>query len=174
MLPKKISLENAKKNKLFYFVATVVVWRESDGRCLVLKRSENEKVHPGKYCVPGGKLEWEQFNLNKPTRINGDVPDFEGAIEELLAREVKEEAGISIEHDLKYVGSVAFVRPDGVPVVLVKFAARYRDGEVRLEPHAFTDYAWVNAKEAGTYDCILGIKEEVASVIRLFKERNDL
>lgn len=91
MRAEKISLEKAKEDKLFYFVANVVVWRESDGRCLLLKRSESEKVHPGKWCVPGGKLEWAQLDITHPTRINGDALDFENAVEELLAREVKEE-----------------------------------------------------------------------------------
>ncbi|HRZ29879.1 MAG TPA: hypothetical protein P5052_04025 [Candidatus Paceibacterota bacterium] len=53
----KISLDNAKQNKLFYFVANVIIYRDSDKRCLILKRSSTEKVHPDKYCVPGGKLE---------------------------------------------------------------------------------------------------------------------
>jgi 8-oxo-dGTP pyrophosphatase MutT (NUDIX family) len=53
----KISLDNAKKDKLFYFVANVIIYRDSDKKCLILKRSETEKVHPSKYCVPGGKLE---------------------------------------------------------------------------------------------------------------------
>jgi 8-oxo-dGTP pyrophosphatase MutT (NUDIX family) len=57
MKASKISLENAKENKLFYVVSNVVIYRDSDQRCLILKRSENEKVHPGKYCTPGGKLE---------------------------------------------------------------------------------------------------------------------
>ena len=57
MAADKISVDRAKKNKLFYLVATVVVYRESDGRCLILKRGMGEKVHPGKYTVPGGKLE---------------------------------------------------------------------------------------------------------------------
>jgi len=57
MKAEKISLDNAKQNKLFYIVANVVIYRESDQRCLILKRSETEKVHPSKYCVPGGKLE---------------------------------------------------------------------------------------------------------------------
>ena len=56
MPANKISLQNAKKDKLFYFVANVVIYRENDGKCLILKRSEREKVHPGKYAVPGGKL----------------------------------------------------------------------------------------------------------------------
>lgn len=56
MPAKKISIDNAKVGKLFYFVANVVVYRESDKKCLILKRDEREKVHPEKYAVPGGKL----------------------------------------------------------------------------------------------------------------------
>ena len=169
MPAKKISLKNAKENKLFYFVANAVVYRESDGRCLILKRHEREIVHPGKYGVPGGKLEWEQMDISNPTRLNGDVLDFEGVVENLLARETKEEANIEIEKELKYIDSVSFVRPDEIPVVLVKFAAKYKSGEVRPEPGAFVDYAWVNAAEVKNYPCIDGIADEVAATINLFK-----
>ena len=54
MPAKEISVAQAKKDKLFYFVPNVVIYRESDGRCLILKRDEREKVHPGRYAVPGG------------------------------------------------------------------------------------------------------------------------
>jgi len=168
-IAKKISLENAKQDKLFYFVANVVVYRESDKRCLILKRSEKEKVHPGKYCVPGGKLEWKQLDINNPTRINGDVLDFENAVGDLLARETKEEAGIEISNDLKYINNVAFIRPDETPVILIKFAAKYRGGDVKLEEDAFTDHAWVSASEVKKYECIKGIPEEIAKTIELFK-----
>lgn len=164
----KISLEKAKKNKLFYFVANVVVYRASDKRCLILKRDEREKVHSGKYAVPGGKLEWEDIDLNKPTRINGDILDFENAVEDLLVRETKEEAGVETEKELKYINSVAFIRPDEIPVILVKFAAKYKSGEVSPEDGGFTDYAWVNEEEVKKYDCIKGLKEEVAQTIKLF------
>src|SRR5690349_4652788 len=120
MKAKKISIENAKTDKLFYVVANVVVYREEDSRCLILKRDMREKVHPGKYAVPGGKLEWKDLNIKKPTRMNGDVYDFEDAVEKLLVREAKEEAGIIIDSELKYINSVAFIRPDETPVILVK------------------------------------------------------
>ena len=169
MPANKISLQNAKKDKLFYFVANVVIYRENDGKCLILKRSEREKVHPGKYAVPGGKLEWNQLDIARPTRLNGDVLDFEDAVEELLAREAKEEAGVDIENELKYINSVAFIRPDEIPVILVKFAAKYKSGEVVLEEDAFTGYAWVNEKEVLNYDCIQGIPREIAATIKLFQ-----
>ena len=169
MPAEKISLQNAKEDKLFYFVANVIIYRDEDGRCLILKRGGKEKVHPGKYCVPGGKLVWGQLNIAKPTRLNGDVLDFEDAVEELLAREVKEEAGIEIARELRYINNMAFVRPDEIPVVFIKFAAKYKGGEVKLEDGAFVDYAWVNENEVKNYDCIKGISEEVALTIKLFK-----
>ncbi len=168
MPASKIGIENAKQDKLFYFVANVVVYRPSDGRCLILKRSDDEKVHPGKYCVPGGKLEWKDLDLSKPTRMNGEVLDFENAVEYLLAREVKEEAGIEIERDLKYINSVAYIRPDGIPTILIKFAAAYKSGEIKTEDGSFTGFAWVNEQEVGNYDCIAGIPEEVKKAIKIF------
>ncbi len=168
MPAEKISIDSAKKDKLFYFVANVVVFRESDKRCLILKRDVREKVHPGKYAVPGGKLEWSNLDLKNPTRMNGEVIDFENAVEALLKREVFEEAGIKIKDDLLYVNSVAFVRPDGIPSILIKFAAKYESGEVRLEKGAFTDFAWVNQDEVKNYDCIQGVREEIAKTIKCF------
>jgi len=170
MLAKKISIDEAKKDRLFYFVANVVVYRGTDGRCLILKRHEREKVHPGKYAQPGGKLEWANFDISKPTRMNDDVIDFEDAVEDLLRREVFEEAGIEIEKDLKYINSVAFVRPDGIPVVLVKFAAKFKSGEIKLEEGSFTDHAWVDASEVKNYDCIKGVPEEILKAIELFSK----
>ncbi len=171
MPAEKITLDQAKKDKLFYVVASAVVYREQDSRCLILKRDSREKVHPNKYAVPGGKLEWADLDISNPTRINGDVLDFEYAVEDLLRREVKEEAGIEIEPDIKYINSVAFIRPDGVPVLLVKFAAKYNSGQVILEKGSFTDHKWVNAEEVKQYECIKGIHEEVAQAIEIYRNQ---
>mgnify|MGYP001601362795 CR=1 FL=1 len=164
----KISLDEAKEDKLFYFVANVVVFREEDGRCLILKRHEREKAHPNKYAVPGGKLEWQNLDIENPSRINGDILDFENAVEDLLKRETLEEAGIEIENDMKYINSVAFVRADGIPVVLVKFAAKYKSGDVKIEQGSFSDFKWVNKDEVKEYDCIEGIHKEIEQTIDLF------
>lgn len=172
MPAKEISLQQAKTEKLFYLVANVVIYRKEDGKCLILKRSSQEKVHPDKYCVPGGKLEWKDLPVNNPTRLNGNVLDYENAVESLLAREAQEEAGVEIDlsRGLKYINSVAFIRPDGIPVVLVKFAASYKSGNVTLEKGAFTNFAWVNEHEVKKYSCIEGIQQEIAQTIQLFKK----
>ncbi len=169
MPAERISLDNAKPEKLFFVVANVVIWRPEDGRCLLLRRSAAEKVHPSKWCVPGGKLEWADLDIAHPTRLNGDVLDFENAVEKLLQREAREEAGVEIDSHLQYVNSVAYVRPDGVPTLLVKFAARYLGGEVRTEQGSFDGHAWTNSEEIKKLECIAGIPEEVAKTIALFE-----
>lgn len=164
----KVSVDAAKPDKLFYFVCTVVPYRTADGKCLLLKRDEREKVHPGKWGVPGGKLEHGDLDLGNPTRLNGDVADFEGMVRDLLRREAKEEANIELGDDFRLLGDIVFVRPDGIPVVMLQFAADYAGGEVRPEEGAFTEAAWVSADEVDGYDCIDGIHQEVRRTVGLF------
>jgi len=122
MPAEKISLNNAKEDKLFYFVANAVVYRESDGRCLILKRSEREKVHPGKYCVPGGKLEWQMLDIKNPTRFNGDVLDFEDTVENLLWSVVFFISPCSTTAKMSRTGSNSgFVLPNSNRMFCVKF-----------------------------------------------------
>ena len=64
---------------------------------------------------------------------------------------------------------MAFIRPDEIPVILIKFAAKYQSGKVKLEQGSFTDYAWVNNDEVKNYNCIDGIQEEIEQTIELFK-----
>src|SRR5258708_29954227 len=112
-----ISLEQAKQNKLFYVVTNGVIFHPKKKKCLILQRSHKEKVHPGKWGVVGGKMEWEELGQTPPTRINGMVPDWEGLVEKSLAREAMEESGLEV-YDPRYLFSIVFIRPDNVPVVL--------------------------------------------------------
>lgn len=169
MPAKEISIEEAKKNKLFYFVANALVYRKEDGRCLLLKRSETEKVHPGRWATPGGKMEWQDFDLDKPTRLNGEVLDYLDSVEALLKRETMEEAGVELNNDFKFINSNTFIRPDGIPVVLIKLAVSYKSGDVVLEEGCFDDHTWVNAEEVKKLECIDGICEEVAKTVELYK-----
>jgi len=165
MKAAKVSIDNAKKDKLFYVVTNATVYRRRDRRCLILKRSERETVHPGKWASVGGKLEHADLDMSSPTSIDGDVTVFEDALNRLLTREIYEEAGIKVGPVPIFIGSKVFVRPDETPVVLLKFAVEYVSGEVRPEEGAFTDYAWVNNKEVAYYDCIEGVADEVREAL---------
>lgn len=165
MKASQVTLEKAKQDKLFYFVANAIVYRKSDGKCLILKRSEREITHPGRYGVMGGKLEWKDLPIDSPDHMNGDVLDYNDIIEKLLHREIREESGVEVYDEMKYINSKGFIRPDGIPVVMIKFTAQYKSGDVILEEGAFTEYAWVDAEEVKNYSCIDGIHEEIAQAI---------
>src|SRR3990167_11450046 len=112
----KISLEKAKQDKLFYFVVTGVIFNPKLKKCLILQRSSKEIAHSGLWGVTGGKLEWADMKNNPITRKNFDVLDWEHLVEKLVKREVKEECGLDVD-DLRYLDSVVYLRPDGVPTV---------------------------------------------------------
>ena len=168
MAAEKISVDNAKTDKLFYVVANLVPVRD-DGRALILKRDTREKVYPGKWATIGGKMEHGDFDISKPDRREDDVLTYEMPLFKLLGREAVEEAGVTIVPPLQFVANNLIVRPDGIPVNLMTFAARYSSGEVTLEDGAFTDHAWVNAEEISDYDCIEGVAEEVKKSLEIFK-----
>jgi len=167
MTSNKVSLDNAEKDKLFYFVTTIVVYRESDRKCLILKRDEKDDVYPGKWALPGGKLGWSDFDLTKPDDVDEGVLNFNSPIEFHVSEVVKEKAGISVDTRPKYLESVFFVRSDGTPSVLVRFAAQYTGGEVDPK-EGFTDSAWVDAEEINKYDHIKGIDVDILKTIKLF------
>ena len=70
-----------------------------------------------------------------------------------------------------YINSNAFVRPDGIPVALVKFAMLHGSGKVRLKEGVFDKYAWVNEKDVDKYDCIEGVTEKIKKAIAIFNKK---
>lgn len=152
-------------------VANVVVYRRSDGRCLLLKRHDRERVHPSLYGVIGGKAEWQDYDLRHPSGYHNEVAFFTDALEGLLVREVQEEAGIAISQDMHYLHSAMYVRADGTPTMLVKFCAEYVSGEVTIEQESFSGYTWANVDEAMALPCIGGIAEEVTETIKYYTHK---
>ena len=90
-------------------------------------------------------------------------------MEWLLRKEVREETGLEIGKP-EYVTDLVFIRSDGYPVVTLSFLAPYESGDVKLNKE-MVDFAWITAAEAGRYDLIEGIAEEIAEVDRLIRSR---
>lgn len=101
-------------NKAHYVVATAIIIK--NGKYLIAKRSSKEKVNPGQWTVPGGKLEVNDYlKRQKDTSMH-----WYNVFENLIKREVMEEVGIEIKN-LKYLTSLSFIRPDGIPTVVASF-----------------------------------------------------
>jgi 8-oxo-dGTP pyrophosphatase MutT (NUDIX family) len=151
-------------NKAHYVVATAIIVK--DGKYLIAKRSEREKVFPGLWTVPGGKLE-----LNEYSKRQKDTNDcWYNIFENLIKREVMEETGLKVKN-IKYLTSLSFIRPDNIPTVVVSFFADYHSGDVKLNED-LVDYAWVDLEEAKKFELIGGIFEELEMLDNYLKNNN--
>lgn len=145
----------APNHKMHYVVATCVVVR--DGKYLIAKRAPYEPAFPNKWTVPGGKMESKNFT-SRP-KDTGDL--WYNTCEELVEREVLEEVGLEIEKEsIGYVTSLAYIRSDGIPTIIISLFADYKGGDVTL-CRALTEHVWVSLEEAKNYDLIDGIYDEL-------------
>lgn len=136
-----------------------------DGKYLLVRRSLNKKAFPGKWTVPGGGMEVDDYiNLPKTTKDH-----WYFAIENSLRREVREEAGIEMAK-VNYLLDMTFIRPDGVPAVILSYYADYKEGEVKLNEENI-DFAWVSFEEAQKYDLVEGLLGEIEMVDKIVKNR---
>lgn len=150
------------QNKAHYLVVTGIVVK--DGKFLITKRAPTEKAFPNQWTVPGGKLEKSDY-LNKAADTSAG--QWYNICENLVRREVMEETGLRIKN-LRYLTSLVFVRPDGIPTVVLSLFGDYDGGEIKL-CEELTEHAWVTLEEAKNYDLIDGIYEELEMLDRVLK-----
>ena len=145
------------RNLLHYIVVTGILIK--NGKFLIVKRADWEKAFPGKWTLPGGKLEVLDYVLRQK-----DTSDhWYNVFEDLLKREILEEVGLEIKGgNFDYVASMVYIRPDKIPCLIVNLSIEIPDDEqnVRLCP-ALTDFAWADLEEAKNHDLIEGIYEEL-------------
>ncbi len=161
-----ISTHNAKQDKLFYVVSNTVVINSIDKTCLLLKRSETEKVLPGKWAFPGGKLEHLDVSRLLEEENKNSIDGIDNILGKLAARETYEECGLAIDAESgTIIKNKVFIRPDGTPVFMTTLVTEYLGGTVVLEDEAFTDYAWVSETDLDNYDCIDGVLQEAKQAL---------
>ena len=81
---------------------------------------------------------------------------------------MREEVNLEIEKP-QYLLDLTFIRPDGIPVLVLNYFAKYKSGEVKLDADSI-DYKWVTLEEAKSYDIIDGIWEEIEMVDKIIKK----
>ena len=153
------------KSKAHYVSVTGII-RNKDGKYLICKRSLNEKIFPGKWCVPGGKIEQGDF-INNPKDTNDHWFDI---FEKVLKKEILEETGIKISN-IDYVSNLALLRPNGFSTLIVSLYGEHEEGSVKLDESELIDYAWVSLEEAKNYDLIENILEQIEKVDSKFNSR---
>lgn len=135
-------------------VITAIV--SKDGKYLITRRSPEKKRFPGKWTVPGGRLETKDYlEMPKETEFY-----WYNVLEKTLRREVKEEAGLDIDN-IEYITSLATVHGDGSPSIVISCIADHTGGEVALQEGESDAHAWVDLEEAKNYDLLDGIYDEL-------------
>ncbi|MGE3962435.1 MAG: NUDIX hydrolase [Dehalococcoidia bacterium] len=121
---------------MFVVNVEAFVWRESDGRYLMLERGASEEIAPGTLVPPGGKLE-----LDDPR---------EDTLARLLRREVLEEAGVEVG-DARLAESKVFEGSfDGrpLPILDLVFWCRWVSGEPgAVDPEEVARLEWLSPEE---------------------------
>jgi 8-oxo-dGTP pyrophosphatase MutT (NUDIX family) len=152
------------KNKAHYIVVTGILVKKEDDKTkyLIVKRADWEKAFPGRWTVPGGKLEVLDYAL----RQKDTQHHWYNVFENLLKREVKEETNLDVSK-IGYITSMVYLREDNIPCIIVSLWAE-AEGEVRL-CDALTEFAYVSLEEAKNYDLIEGIYEELEILDKFLK-----
>lgn len=127
-----------------------------DGKYLITRRVMTKKRFPGKWTVPGGKLETSDYvNLPKDTE-----DCWYNVLERVVRREVREETGLEIQN-IEYITSLALIDKEGTPVLIISCMADWESGEVVLQENETDESAWVSLAEAKNHELIGGIYEEL-------------
>ncbi len=159
--PPRINLKMYDSEKAHYISITGIVIK--DGKYLITKRSPDEKAFPNLWTVPGGKLEMKDYTK----RSKDTSSHWYNVLENVLKREIFEEVHLKVKN-IKYLTSMAYIRSDNIPAIIVSLYADYESGEIALCP-ALTEYSWVTLEEAKKYELIEGIYEELEMLNKLLK-----
>jgi 8-oxo-dGTP pyrophosphatase MutT (NUDIX family) len=130
---------------------------EKNGEFLIAQRGHDEIQAPGKWSIPGGKVEVEGEDLN--------------VLEDSLKREIKEEVGIVIHDDPIYVRSGSFIRVDKSPVVTTLFLCKWKSGIAKPLEDSI-DVAWIDIKDLDKFDFASGIKKTLKEAYKKYKMLN--
>jgi len=155
-----------KHKELHRITSTAIIYKGR--KYLLLQRSKNKKAFPGKWTVPGGGLEVDDY-INTPKTT---TDHWYLAIENSLRREIKEECNLEVGK-LKYLLDIVFIKPDGTPAVILSFYASYKSGQVKLNLKENINYAWATYEEAKNYDLVEGLLEEIEMVDKILKGENE-
>jgi len=153
--------------KKAHYIAVTGIIRNSEGKYLICKRGPNEKAFPNKWCVPGGKVEKDDF-VNNPKDTSDHWLDV---FEKTLQREILEETDLKIKN-IGYVSNLAFIRPNGFSTLIISLYAEHDEGDVKLATDELVDYNWVTSKEAKNYDLIANIPEQIQKVDNMFNKKH--
>ena len=117
---------------------------EKSGKILISQRSQEEVHAPGKWTIPGGKIDL----------TDGNVWNI---VEKTCAREVEEETGVKIQPQVQLLTNNTFIRSTGQHVVVLILLCHWQSGKAQpLEDTLST--RWITQDEINDYEFAPNVK----------------
>lgn len=116
-------------------------------KILISQRSWEESHEPGKWTIPGGKVE------------RGDKEVW-NIIEKTLAKEALEETGVEIKEKVSLLSNNSFIRSTGHHVVSFTFVCDWKSGEAKALEDTINVH-WVGKEELDKFDFAPNVKKYI-------------
>jgi len=130
----------------------VAIQRAEDGKWLLIRRSANLAVAPGKVCFPGGAVE-----------VGEDQPSA-------VVRESREELGIEV-HPVRCCWKHEF--KDKALTLFGWTAERVGDGEIRADANEVAEILWLSGEEAVTHPDAIGTNGDFVACLKREVEKEE-
>jgi len=114
-----------------FYLAVAAAIRDGQGRILLLKRSDDDTINPGKWDLPGGKID------------EGETFD------QALVREVSEEAGLAVT--LCHVAGAGELEMPDKRIAYLIFLCDAESHDVVISPE-HSAYCWIDPVKAAGFD----------------------
>ena len=118
-----------------------------NNKILISQRALNEKHDPGKWTIPGGKVD----------QTEGNVWNI---LEKTLKREVEEEVGVMIDDNIRLISNNTFIRTGGQHVIALVFICYWVSG-VAKPCEDTNDVAWITEEDLKLYDFSPNVEEYI-------------
>ena len=142
-----------KDNAKFHIVL-VIGAVEKKKKILIAQRSFEELQAPGKWALPGGKVETNGTDLD--------------VLEQTLIREIEEEVGVEVENDMIFVKSGSFIRVDDSSVISILFLCKWKSSKAKPLEDSI-DTAWITNNELDNYDFAVGVKKSLQESFKMIQ-----
>ena len=143
-----------KKHILHSVIVNAVI--EKGGKILISQRSFEESHEPGKWTIPGGK-------------VDGTKGDVWNIVEKTCAREVEEEVGIKVKDEMQLLTNNTFIRSTGDHVIALIFLCHWQSGK----PEALEDtigIKWISEDKLDSYEFAPNVKTYIRKGFEALKE----
>jgi 8-oxo-dGTP diphosphatase len=126
-----------------YLVAVKAIIKNTEGKILVLKRSEIDDHKPNVWETVGGGMD------------QAETPQT------ALVREVFEETGLTVSVGRPF-NVFTFTKDNGEFKIGITFECTYESGEVVLS-HEHTEYRWIRPEEFVSLESVPSLHEEISA-----------